>query len=40
VPEGYIISRADVVDPEAYPLYAAVAKAIVDHGGIVLVEGV
>jgi uncharacterized protein (DUF1330 family) len=38
--KGYIISRVDVVDPEAYALYAAAAtKAIADHGGRPLARG-
>lgn len=40
MPKGYIISRVDVVDPEAYALYAAAAtKAIADHGGRPLARG-
>ena len=40
MPKGYIISRVDVVDPEAYARYAAAAtKAIADHGGQPLARG-
>lgn len=40
MPKGYIISRVDIVDPEAYALYAAAAtKVIADHGGRPLVRG-
>jgi uncharacterized protein (DUF1330 family) len=40
MPKGYIISRVDVVDPEAYARYAAAAtKAIADHGGRPLARG-
>jgi uncharacterized protein (DUF1330 family) len=40
MPRAYIISRVDVVDPEAYALYVAAAtKAIADHGGRPLVRG-
>ena len=32
MPKGYIVSRVDVVDPDAYARYAAAAtKAIADH---------
>jgi uncharacterized protein (DUF1330 family) len=40
MPRGYIISRVDVFDPEAYALYAAAAtKAMADHGGRPLARG-
>ena len=40
MPKGYIITRADVIDPEAYARYAAAAtKAIADHGGKPLARG-
>jgi uncharacterized protein (DUF1330 family) len=40
MPKGYIITRSDVLNPEAYARYAAAAtKAIADHGGKPLVRG-
>ena len=40
MPKGYIISRVDVVDPEAYAHYAAAAtKVIAEHGGRPLARG-
>ena len=40
MPKGYVISRVDVKDPEAYARYAAAAtKAIADHGGKPLARG-
>ena len=40
MPKGYIISRVDVVDPEAYARYAAKAtKVIAEHGGRPLARG-
>ena len=40
MPKGYIISRVDVIDPDAYARYAAEAtKAIAAHGGKVLARG-
>ena len=40
MPKGYIISRVDVVDPEAYARYAAAAtKVIAEHGGRALARG-
>ncbi len=40
MPKGYIISRVDITNPEAYARYAAAAtKAIADHGGKVLARG-
>ena len=40
MPKGYVISRVDVKDPEAYARYAAAAtRAIADHGGKPLARG-
>ncbi|MFZ2108800.1 MAG: DUF1330 domain-containing protein [Roseiarcus sp.] len=40
MPKGYIISRVDVVDPEAYAHYAVAAtKVIAEHGGRPLARG-
>ena len=40
MPRGYIISRVDVLDPEAYAKYvAAGTAAIAAHGGKPLVRG-
>jgi uncharacterized protein (DUF1330 family) len=41
MPKGYVISRVDVTDPEAYARYAAAAtKAMIaDHGGKPLARG-
>jgi uncharacterized protein (DUF1330 family) len=40
MPNGYVISRVDVTNPEAYGRYAAAAtKAIADHGGRALARG-
>jgi uncharacterized protein (DUF1330 family) len=40
MPKGYVISRVDILDPEAYANYAAAAtKAIADHGGKALARG-
>ena len=40
MPKGYIISRVDVTDPEAYARYvAAGTKAIAAHGGRPLARG-
>ena len=40
MPKGYVISRVDILDPEAYAKYAAAAtKAIADHGGKPLARG-
>jgi uncharacterized protein (DUF1330 family) len=34
MPKGYVISRVDMADPDAYARYAAAGtKAIADHGG-------
>ena len=40
MPKGYVISRIDILDPEAYARYAAAAsRAIADHGGRALARG-
>ena len=40
MPKGYVISRVDIVDPQAYARYAAAAtKAIAAHGGKPLARG-
>jgi uncharacterized protein (DUF1330 family) len=40
MPKGYVISRVDVKDPEAYARYvAAGTKAIAAHGGRPLARG-
>lgn len=40
MPKGYVISRVDIRDPEAYARYAAAAtKAIAAHGGRALARG-
>jgi uncharacterized protein (DUF1330 family) len=40
MPKGYVISRVDITNPEAYARYAAAAtKAIADHGGKPLARG-
>ena len=40
MPKGYVISRVDIANPEAYARYAAAAtKAIADHGGKPLARG-
>ena len=40
MPKGYVISRADIRDPEAYARYAAAAtKVIAAHGGRPLARG-
>jgi uncharacterized protein (DUF1330 family) len=40
MPKGYIVTRVDVLDPEAYARYAAAAtKAIAAHGGKALARG-
>jgi len=40
MPKGYVISRVDVLNPEAYSQYAAAAtKAIAAHGGKPLARG-
>ena len=38
--KGYVISRVDITNPEAYAKYAAAAtQAIADHGGKPLARG-
>jgi uncharacterized protein (DUF1330 family) len=40
MPKGYVISRVDVTNPDAYARYAAAAtKAIAEHGGKPLARG-
>ena len=40
MPKGYIITRVDVTNPEAYALYAAAAtRVIAAHGGRPLARG-
>ena len=40
MPKGYVISRVDITNPDAYARYAAAAtKAIADHGGRILARG-
>ena len=40
MPKGYVISRVDITNAEAYSRYAAAAtKAIADHGGKPLARG-
>ena len=40
MPKGYVITRVDITDPDAYARYAAAAtKAIADHGGRALARG-
>jgi uncharacterized protein (DUF1330 family) len=40
LPRGYVISRVDILDPEAYANYAAAAtQAIAAHGGKPLARG-
>ena len=40
MPRGYVISRVDIKDPEAYARYAAAAtKVIAAHGGKALARG-
>jgi uncharacterized protein (DUF1330 family) len=40
MPKGYVISRVDITNPEAYARYAAEAtKAIQAHGGRPLARG-
>ena len=40
MPKGYVISRVDITNPDAYARYAAAAtKAIADHGGGILARG-
>jgi uncharacterized protein (DUF1330 family) len=40
MPKGYVISRVDIINPDAYARYAAVAtKVIADYGGKPLARG-
>ena len=40
MPKGYVISRVDITNPDAYARYAAAAtKAIADYGGKPLARG-
>ena len=40
MPKAYIISRVDIINPEAYAQYAAAAtKVIAEHGGRPLARG-
>jgi uncharacterized protein (DUF1330 family) len=40
MPKGYVISRVDITDPDAYARYfAAGSEAIADHGGKPLPRG-
>ena len=40
MPKGYVISRVDITNPDAYTRYAAAAtKAIAVHGGNALARG-
>jgi uncharacterized protein (DUF1330 family) len=40
MPKGYVISRVDIINPDAYARYAAAAtKAIAEHGGKPLARG-
>ena len=40
MPKGYVTTRVDITDPEAYARYApAATKAIADHGGKALGRG-
>ena len=40
MPKGYVISRVDIKDPDAYARYAAAAtKVIAAHGGRPLARG-
>ena len=40
MPKAYVITRADILNAEAYARYAAAAtKAIADHGGKPLARG-
>ncbi len=40
MPKGYVITRVDITNPDAYARYAAAAtKAIADHGGKPLARG-
>jgi uncharacterized protein (DUF1330 family) len=40
MPKGYVISRVDIINPDAYSRYAAAAtKVISEHGGKPLARG-
>jgi uncharacterized protein (DUF1330 family) len=40
MPKGYIITRVDILNPEAYALYAAAATPVIAaHGGKPLARG-
>jgi len=40
MPKGYVVSRVDIINPEAYARYAAAAtRAIAAHGGRALARG-
>ena len=40
MPKGYVVTRVDIKDPEAYARYAAEAtRAIAAHGGRALARG-
>ena len=40
MPKGYVISRVDITNPDAYARYAAAAtRAIAEHGGKPLARG-
>jgi uncharacterized protein (DUF1330 family) len=40
MPKGYVVSRVDITNPDAYARYAAAAtKAIADHNGKTLARG-
>jgi uncharacterized protein (DUF1330 family) len=40
MPKGYVISRVDISNPDAYARYAAAAtRAIAEHGGKPLARG-
>ena len=40
MPKGYIISRVDIKDPDAYARYAAAATKVIEaHGGRMLARG-
>jgi len=40
MPKGYVVSRVDIKDPDAYARYAAAAtKVITAHGGRALARG-
>ncbi len=40
MPKGYVISRIDITNPDAYGRYVAAAtKALAEHGGKLLARG-